>query len=327
MQEADETFHLGIARGAAPLERLQAKHTAFQKRMMAGALAPAASASTPAPAAAAAPKRRILGDSSKKSSTSTPAPLSAQPAPAPRANAQIAVFVDSDEPASALATNAWPELGTRTARVKENVRAPGPMAGATLKQRRAPAPARSGGFAVFTGPEDEPAPAPAPARKAAEPARKGVKTAKAPEAFVPFTDDAATAEAFVPFMDDDVGDGGFVPFCDEGEDEARTDHVLPRTLPHAHLFHTGASRGTHARARVGHAAQGGGRGPRARERGGGAAEEPAEELPWAGVIDSSPKGPAHNMCTNSRIKRYCYNFGRGLPLENKAPQNCPACGL
>jgi hypothetical protein len=79
MQDADETFRLGIARGAAPLERLQAKHTAFQKRMMAGALAPASSASNTTPAAAptAASKRRILGDSSKKSSTSTPAPLSA----------------------------------------------------------------------------------------------------------------------------------------------------------------------------------------------------------------------------------------------------------
>jgi hypothetical protein len=289
MQEADETFRLGIARGAAPLERLQAKHTAFQKRMMAGALAPA-SASTPAPAPAptAAPKRRILGDSSKKSSTSTPAPLSAQPAPAPRANAQIAVFVD-DEPDNTLATNAWPELGTRTARVKENVRAPGPMAGATLKQRRAPAPARAGGFAVFTGPEDEPAPvrkAVEPARKTAEPARKGAKAAKVAEAFVPFTDDApvaTAAESFVPFVDDDDGaDAGFVPFCDEGEDEVRGSPAYAATC--SLVPRTGAGRGSHVRAGVGHAAQGGGCRPRARERGGGAAEEPAEELPWAGVM-------------------------------------------
>jgi hypothetical protein len=287
MQDADETFRLGIARGAAPLERLQAKHTAFQKRMMASTLAPAsASSTTPAAVPSAPPKRRILGDSSKKPSTSTSAPLSAQPAPAPRANAQIAVFVD-DEPDNTLATNAWPELGTRTARVKENVRAPGPMAGATLKQRRAPAPARSGGFAVFTGPEDEPAPASArkaadPARKAADPARKG---AKAAEMLVPFTDYApvaAAAEAFVPFVDDDGGNGGFVPFCDEGEDEVRGSPAYAATC--SLVSRTGAGRGSHVRAGVGHAAQGGGRGPRARERGGGAAEEPAEELPWAGVV-------------------------------------------
>jgi hypothetical protein len=178
--------------------------------------------------------------------------------------------------------------------VKENVRAPGAMAGATLKQRRAPASARAGGFAVFTGPEDEPASAPArkaadparkatdPAHKAAEPARKG---AKAAEVLMPFTDDApvaAAAESFVPFVDDDGGDGGFVPFCDEGEDEVRGSPAYAATC--SLVSRTGAGRGSHVRAGVGHAAQGGGRGPRARERGGGAAEEPAEELPWAGVI-------------------------------------------
>jgi hypothetical protein len=84
---------------------------------------------------------------------------------------------------------------------------------------------------VFMGPEDEPALA--PAREAAEPVRKGAKAVKAPEAFVPFTEDAVAAEAFVLFVDDDAaGDAGFVPFCDE--DEVRADHVLPRTLPHAH---------------------------------------------------------------------------------------------
>jgi hypothetical protein len=110
MQDADETFRLGIARGAAPLERLQAKHTGFQKRMMAGALAPAASASSTTHAAVptAAPKRRILGDASKK----PPAPLSAQPrAPTRRS------------PSSSTRTSR-PRGGSRRTRGPSSARAP-----------------------------------------------------------------------------------------------------------------------------------------------------------------------------------------------------------
>jgi hypothetical protein len=256
---------------------------------MAGFMVPSSSsgsldgapAPTPAPAA---PKRRVLGDSTKR--TARPAAAATVPALAPssaaaqtpaRPNAQIAVFEDEPVPdvrtaiagsgGSGPSTNAWPELGTRASRVKENVREVTKMAGATLKQKRGPtARAPSGsGFVVFTGPEEPPALPKTKAKSAARAASgsgfavfTGPEESHAPpkpkpkaprkdesmtEAFAPFVGDAEpSSEKFVPFVDEeeDGANTSFVPFCDDDDVCALSLHIRStkpsyRSLPHERL--------------------------------------------------------------------------------------------
>lgn len=143
--EADAAYLLGIARQAAPLDRLVAKHGEFQKRMMTAAAMP------PPPVPNAPSRRTALGVAS---SSSTAAPLSAaisrvpasslqvdtrgpRPGSRPDSNARLQIFVDPSGAESVDAADSftsYPDVGTRKSRVKENIPEVGKAAGSTLKQ-------------------------------------------------------------------------------------------------------------------------------------------------------------------------------------------------
>ncbi|KAK7678320.1 hypothetical protein QCA50_018668 [Cerrena zonata] len=161
--EADDTYLLGIARKAAPIERLEAKHREFQKRMLTATTLPA-QAPPDAPlggfsSSSGSKPRRVLGETSKSRSTSgtLPTPLP-QPVPEedipPRPNARMQVFVDPSGDAEEEAAAApWAELGTRKSRIKENVPEVSKASGTTLKQAgrstRSATAARGSQIAVF----------------------------------------------------------------------------------------------------------------------------------------------------------------------------------
>ena len=148
-------------------------------------------ASDPAPVAAnlATPqipsgtRRSVLGDASSATSgtrrvtrasarlnasaSSSSTPLINPPPTRPQSNARIQVFVDTpidvsstlrvsneDEPPSA-----WPDLGTRKSRIKENVQEATKAAGTTLKQtgrsHRAAATANTPKISVFRDPDPQ----------------------------------------------------------------------------------------------------------------------------------------------------------------------------
>ncbi|KAI9457580.1 Mad3/BUB1 homology region 1-domain-containing protein [Lactarius psammicola] len=162
--DADETYLLGINRQASPVERLQAKHREFQKRMMlAIPLVP-----TPPPeqlqsTAATVAKRKVLGETTTATKSGTrssahaastsvttssrvredvfssgsDAPLRSKP------NARLQIFVDpfggsgeGSQPQAAedAAATPWSELGTRKERTKENIPKVSKVNGATLRQ-------------------------------------------------------------------------------------------------------------------------------------------------------------------------------------------------
>ncbi|KAJ7269719.1 Mad3/BUB1 homology region 1-domain-containing protein [Mycena rebaudengoi] len=127
-KEADDAYLLGIARRAAPLDHLKARHADFQKRMM------CAAALSAAPTTVEPPMRKALATTSAASSSS-----STPRAPAPRdqrapSNSRLQIFVDPDSEAAEAAGNAFPDLGTRKTRVKENVRGTEKIGGTTLRQ-------------------------------------------------------------------------------------------------------------------------------------------------------------------------------------------------
>lgn len=231
--EADEAYLLGIARKAAPVERLQNKHREFQKRMMSSINAAAATTTTPEPAAPSASSssstRRALAEAPSSSSSSrtrasrtgsarTPGQLATpSPAPsAPRPNGRMQVFVDpsgADAENDPSAAAPWPELGTRKSRVKENVPEVRKAAGTTLRaagrsSRAATAAASGSRIPVYRDPEPgaaaemPPPPVPSPAAAAASAAKKS--------ALVVFRDEEDGVEtpatpAFTPYRDEEVG--------------------------------------------------------------------------------------------------------------------------
>ncbi|KAG0704957.1 Mad3/BUB1 homology region 1-domain-containing protein [Suillus ampliporus] len=170
--EADAAYLLGIARQAAPLDRLVAKHGEFQKRMMTAATMP------PQPAPNAPPHRTALG----VASSSTAAPLfgsiSRVPSSSSQAdahgsrsgsrlgsNARLQIFVDPSGAESADATDSatpYPDVGTRKSRVKENIPEVSKAAGSTLKQagrtRRIASGTNSGAVATKIVPFRDPEP-------------------------------------------------------------------------------------------------------------------------------------------------------------------------
>ena len=136
--EADEIFLLGINRQAEPLDRLKAKHTELQRRLMTSLAAPPKEA--PAPTVTKRPALAPSKPSHKVKAGSISGGLqSTSSVPVqPRPNARPQIFVDPDgsEGRAAQVEEAvsFPEIGTRKTRVKENVKEVNKMAGATLKQ-------------------------------------------------------------------------------------------------------------------------------------------------------------------------------------------------
>lgn len=176
--EADETYIVGAARKAQPVERLEAKHREFQKRMMAGFTAVAATpTNATATAPFTAPQRAVLGESSSSSSrTRTSGSVtrssssqqsqedvfraSMASSTAPRPNGRLQIFADpsgTESPEAAAAP--WAELGTRKSRVKENVPDVSKAAGTTLRQagksKRTASGSSAPKMAVFVDPGTE----------------------------------------------------------------------------------------------------------------------------------------------------------------------------
>ncbi|KAG2142459.1 Mad3/BUB1 homology region 1-domain-containing protein [Suillus clintonianus] len=242
--EADAAYLLGIARQAAPLDRLVAKHGEFQKRMMTAASMP------PQPAPNAPSRRTALGVTS---SSSDAAPLFAsisrapssssqtevhgsRPGPRLGTNARLQIFVDPSGAESADATDSvtpYPDIGTRKSRVKENIPEVSKVAGSTLKQagrtRRIASGSNSGAVAAKIVPFRDPGPdmeakgvmAPPPVPMS----RQKDALPKTP----------TRTSAVIPFHD--MPDGGgipstprFTPFRDEPEMSTSAAMIAPETV-------------------------------------------------------------------------------------------------
>ena len=249
--EADETYLLGIARRAAPLDRLEAKHREFQKRMMASPSLPQSSEADPdvVPVSSAnASKRRVLGEppasSSSRSrttrSTSGRAPSISEdvfsaPAP-PRPNGRMPVFVDpsgdaENDPNQATNPTPWPELGTRKSRIKENTVEVSKAAGTTMRAGRSSRAPSTSKITVFRDPNPEdaygasssmPPPPVPPAKKKSRTASKSSisifrdedEPAPAPPAVAKSTRTASKGSIAV-FRDED--DGGSAEVAKKGK--------------------------------------------------------------------------------------------------------------
>ncbi|KAF7318845.1 BUB1 N-terminal domain-containing protein [Mycena chlorophos] len=223
-KEADDAYSLGIARRASPLEHLKARYADFQKRMMLpGTAVPAPAAATPSPPlssageVAATRPRTVLATTS----TSGPAPHGSRPTQtatssnnATRPNFQV--FEDPNSEAADASGNAWPELGTRKTRIKENVPNSKKMAGSTLRQpgrAQRLASASSGSRAASTivpyvDSEEDRMPPPAPPATTSSSLKK--------KSTVPQTPARSAIQPFVDGGDDGVpATPKFVPFQDE----------------------------------------------------------------------------------------------------------------
>ncbi|KAF7325616.1 BUB1 N-terminal domain-containing protein [Mycena kentingensis (nom. inval.)] len=221
-KEADAAYQLGIARKATPLEHLKARYADFQKRMMLPSAVPA-SAPPPAPSAVdvAAPRRPALATTSAvtplaTSATGARAQRSQPQASSSASNARFAVFEDPMAESADAGGNAWPDLGTRKTRIKENVPATKQMTGSTLRQpgrsRRAASAAAGGAsssIVPYVDTEEDLMPPPPP------PVTKKTKSTS-----VPRTPAKTSSSGFQPFVD--APETGvppatpkFVPFQDE----------------------------------------------------------------------------------------------------------------
>ncbi|KAF8348601.1 other/BUB protein kinase [Amanita rubescens] len=215
-KDADDIYNLGIARKASPLDHLQNRYNEFQKRMLSGAAMPStvtssdASSSTSESRSSSRPQRPALtttrttlapSGSSRPSSLTPSVP-----------NSRLQVFVDpSGAEAEAAEAGAWPDLGTRKSRVKENVPEVKRLAGTTIKQSgrsKRVASGSSGNSAGTSGsrivPYRDPDPVGLP---------PVIPTSKKTGGFVPFMDGGGAAPTapsppatprFTPFRDDDA---------------------------------------------------------------------------------------------------------------------------
>ncbi|KAF8885917.1 Mad3/BUB1 homology region 1-domain-containing protein [Mucidula mucida] len=178
-QEADKVYKLGIARRADPLDHLKARHADFEKRMMC-----ATPVTLPESASPSTSRRPATLATTVNRSAAVPlAPATATP----RSNAPVQVFVDPSGAESAMERNAWPDLGTRKTRIKENVPQTKKMAGSTLKQSKRTASSSSTSASRIVPFMDPPQPS--------------------ASRIVPFADEEPTVPAtpkFTPFRDESV---------------------------------------------------------------------------------------------------------------------------
>jgi hypothetical protein len=148
-KDADAIYILGIARQASPIDRIKNRYREFQKRMMSATLP-----ELPVPSIdPSSTGRTVLGDTTAPGSSAPTVALSSTShqneltSPPSRPNGRLQVFVDSssEEQSAGIQTNAWPELGTRKGRIKENIPEVKKMAGTTIRQ-----PGRSARVAAST---------------------------------------------------------------------------------------------------------------------------------------------------------------------------------
>ncbi|KAG5644700.1 hypothetical protein DXG03_007923 [Asterophora parasitica] len=229
-KDADEAYALGIARRASPLDHLKSRHDDFQKRMMSNILLP------PAPAAPSVSTRPILASTSRSAASgglSLSRSTSSSTSLASRAtsNAPLQIFVDptgSEFQAAESSTNTWTDLGTRKARIKENVPETKKLAGTTLKQAgrskrvasgsgssASAAPASGSRIAIYRdpAPEDMPPP-PVPTVKTRAGREAVPKIPSKKSAITPFVDGQDSAAPALP------SSPSFTPFRDETAEAA-----------------------------------------------------------------------------------------------------------
>lgn len=136
-KKADEIYRLGIARKAAPLERLKARHQAFRERIMV-----ASNETIPEDEAQAATRtqsRSVLGNVNPAFTAVSGA---TQLAPSLRLSksangARMEIFSDVTGTVQDEAAGEWADLGTRDGRRKENTVEAGAWKGETLPQSAA----------------------------------------------------------------------------------------------------------------------------------------------------------------------------------------------
>ena len=136
-KDADDIYNLGIARKASPLDRLQSRYNEFQKRMLSGAAIPStatsldASSSTSESRPSRSQRPALTTSRSTLTSSGSSRPITTPSGP----NSRLQIFVDpSGVEAEAAEAAAWPDLGTRKSRVKENIPEVKKLAGTTIKQ-------------------------------------------------------------------------------------------------------------------------------------------------------------------------------------------------
>lgn len=135
-KKADEIYRLGLARKAAPVERLKTRHHAFLERIMVSPGQPIPD-DEPSPNSTRTPARSILGS---VASLHTSISGATQLAPSSRLSqstngAKLEVFVDTTGRGEDSAPGEWADLGTRDGRRKENATGEaGPWKGETLLQ-------------------------------------------------------------------------------------------------------------------------------------------------------------------------------------------------
>ncbi|SJK98694.1 uncharacterized protein ARMOST_01963 [Armillaria ostoyae] len=197
-KEADDIYRLGIARRASPLDHLKARHVDFEKRMMC-----ASPVAAPDTASSLPPRRPALATTADRT-----VPLNARPMAqshstnASTSNAPLQVFVDptgSESRPSLMEQNAWPDIGTRKTRIKENIPQTKKMVGSTVKQSKRVVSSSGTRIVPFIDPAENVA-APASKKRHASQSR-----------IVPFVDDSKEAEEevpptpkFTPFRDEDA---------------------------------------------------------------------------------------------------------------------------
>ena len=135
-KDADDIYNLGIARKASPLDRLQSRYNEFQKRMLSGAAMPSmATALDASSSSESRPSRSQRPALTTSRSTLTPSGSSRPTSTPSGPNSRLQIFVDpSGAEAEAAEAAAWPDLGTRKTRVKENIPEVKKLAGTTIKQ-------------------------------------------------------------------------------------------------------------------------------------------------------------------------------------------------
>ncbi|WWC91964.1 uncharacterized protein L201_006917 [Kwoniella dendrophila CBS 6074] len=139
-KKADEIYKIGIARKAAPLERLKNRHKQFLERIMAppsGVVPDDEPSSSSNPSSSRTPGRSILGQVASSSSSSVAGVT--QLAPSLRSTSKgngsrLEIFSDENGKAEDSAPGEWADFGTRDARRKENTVESTPWKGETLPQ-------------------------------------------------------------------------------------------------------------------------------------------------------------------------------------------------
>ncbi|KAG7448808.1 uncharacterized protein BT62DRAFT_1074343 [Guyanagaster necrorhizus] len=197
-KEADEIYRLGIARRASPLDHLKARHADFEKRMMCTSpiVTPDTTSSLP-------PRRPALATTVDRTVPVIARPMAqTRSTNASASNVPLQVFADptgSEARPSLIEQNAWPDVGTRKTRIKENIPQSKKMVGSTIKQSKRTVSSSGSRIVPFID----------PAENVATNVSKGRHASQSRT--VPFVDEPKEGEEeipptpkFTPFRDEDV---------------------------------------------------------------------------------------------------------------------------